>query len=182
MELWFVRHAQKEKNIIDPDLTSKGIKQVNYLVKKIKKESIDEIYCSDLKRAIHTAVIIGRKKHLKPKISSALREFDVKVLKTPYSKWNKNLKEQYLILKDFLKNITKNPNSNKRILIVAHGNTNRLILAILLELNLNNLVRFEQLETAFNRIYWLDKFKNWRLGDWNNMEHLPKKLLFKDNF
>ena len=104
------------------------------------------------------------------------------LLKTPRRRWTREMVSQYDLLKNFLKRITKNPTSEKKVLIVAHGNTNRLILSILLELGLKNLVRFGQLETAINKVYWLDSFKNWRLTLWNDIHHLPKRLLSKERY
>lgn len=175
MEIILVRHGQKMKGE-DPSLTEIGTKQVKRLTRRFKKEQFDEIYCSDMKRAIQTAIILGKKLSLKPKITSSLREFEVEVLKKNKKDWNPILIKKYEELKHFLEYLTKDPNSKKRVLIVAHGNTNRLIMTILLDLELKNIVRFGQLETAVNEIYWLDKFNNWRLRRWNDINHLPIKL------
>ncbi|MFA5061027.1 MAG: histidine phosphatase family protein [Candidatus Pacearchaeota archaeon] len=180
MEILFIRHGEKEKGIENPGITKKGIKQVKYLNKKLKKQKFDELYCSDKLRAKQTAAYVSKVVKLKPKVEESLNEFDGEVIKTPQKHWNKEQKEKYSKLKIFLKSFTEKANSNKRILIVAHGNTNRLILALLLELELKNLIRLQQSETAMNEIYWVERFGNWRLRYWNDTSHLTKKLLGKE--
>jgi broad specificity phosphatase PhoE len=146
----------------------------------LKKQKFDELYCSDKLRAKQTAGYVSKIVKLKPKIEKALNEFDGMIIKNPKKRWNKELKNKYSKLKIFLNSFTKRANSNRKILIVAHGNTNRLILALLLELELKNLIRLRQSETAINEIYWTEKFSNWRLRYWNDTSHLPKKLLGKE--
>ena len=176
MEIVFIRHAEKEEIGEDPSLTSKGIKQANKLAKRLKKEKFHEFYCSDLNRARQTADIIAKKILLKPKIEKSLNEFKSETIKNPKSKWDKKEKIHYNSLISFLDKMTKNPNENKSVLIVAHGVTNRIILAHFLNLSLQNMIQFIQKETGINAIYWMEKFKNWRLRMWNDHHHVPLEL------
>ena len=180
MEIVFVRHAQKSKDGLDPVLTTMGIKQVKYLARRLKKERFSDIYCSNIKRAMQTSSIIEKSLNLTSKIENSLSEFDMDVFRKNKKDWDGKLKEKYDKLKEFLDELTKDANSNKKILIVAHDNTNRVILSILLELDLKNIVRCGQDETAINRVDWLDKFMNWRLKSWGDINHLPKRLIVKD--
>lgn len=66
MNLYIVRHGQTEANakhlfngINELDLTKKGVEQAEELVFTIKNIDIDYIFCSPLKRAIHTASILN---------------------------------------------------------------------------------------------------------------------------
>lgn len=66
MELYVVRHGQTEANVKhlfngvnSLDLTDMGVKQAEELIPKIKNIDIDYIYCSPLKRTIHTANILN---------------------------------------------------------------------------------------------------------------------------
>lgn len=180
MEIVFVRHAQKSKDGLDPGLTTMGVKQAKYLARQLEKEKFSKIYSSDMKRAIQTFSIIGKSLNLNLEIETSLSEFELSVLEDDERNWDNKLKEKYNKLKEFLDKLTKDANSDKKILIVAHGNTNRVILQILLELDLKNLVRFGQAETAINRVDWLDEFVNWRFKGWNDVNHLPKKLIVKE--
>jgi len=177
MEIIFVRHAEKGKLGEDSSLTNKGKKQAEYLTKGLSKfKKFDEFYCSDLDRAKQTAKIVSKKIKVRPKIEKSLNEFKSEILKENKSSWDNKKKVHYKNLILFLKRITKNPNDKKKILIIAHGITNRIILSFFLKLNMKRLIQFRTSETAINSIYWADKFKNWRLKYWGNDSYLPKKL------
>lgn len=85
--------------------------------------------------------------------------------------WDVESKVRYNNLKNFLLGFTLRANEDKRILIIAHGVTNRLILATMLEMELKNLVRFRLSETGISKIYWAQEFGNWRLKYWNDVAH-----------
>ncbi|HLD15461.1 MAG TPA: histidine phosphatase family protein [Candidatus Nanoarchaeia archaeon] len=179
MEIIFIRHTEKEEFGEDPYLTKKGIKQAGYLANKLKKiKNFNEFYCSDLNRAKETAKIISKKIKIKPKTERSLNEFKSEIIKESKSKWRREEKSHYKELIFFLKKITKNPKDKKSILIIAHGLTNRIILSYFLNLNLKNIIQFRQSEGGFNSIYWIDKFKNWRLKIWNDNNHIPEKLRY----
>lgn len=183
MEIVFIRHAEKEKmgEKEDTGLSKKGIKQAKNLAKRLNKEIFHEIYSSDLQRAIETANIVSKELNLPQKKDASLNEFESNLLKIEREKWSEKDKSQYNALKSFLENLTKKSDENKRVLIIAHGITNRLILAILLELELKNLIRFRLLETGISEVYWMPKFKNWRLKYWNDVSHQPKELVEGEN-
>jgi len=181
MEIIFVRHAEKGELGEDTSLTERGKKQAEYLAKELSKfKRFDEFYCSDLDRAKETAKVVSKKIKINPKIEKCLNEFKSETLKMDRSKWDNEKKLHYSDLISFLKRITKNPNEKKKILIIAHGITNRIILSFFLKLNMKRLIQFRTRETAINSIYWVDKFKNWRLKYWGDNSHLPKKLRQKE--
>jgi len=181
MEIIFVRHAEKEELGENPSLTEKGKKQAEHLAKTLSKfKAFDDFYCSDLERAKQTAKIVSKKIKIKPKIEKSLNEFKSETLKENKSKWGNEEKKHYKDLISFLKRIIKNPHEKKKILIIAHGITNRVILSFFLKLNMKRLIQFRTRETAINSIYWVDKFKNWRLKYWGDNSHLPKKLRQKE--
>jgi len=176
MEIVFVRHSEKKEGIEDPQITKKGEKQSKRLANKLKKFVFNEFYCSNTKRSKETARIISKKIKMVPKIEDTLNEFTSKTLKKRKSSWDKYEKRRYDKLLEFLKRISKDPTEKKKILIVAHGVTNRLIMAYFLDLKLNNIIRLSQNESAMNVIYWGNKVKNWRLMSWNDLNHLSDKL------
>lgn len=66
MKVYIVRHGQTPSNLagvynlIEEDLNENGIDQAQNLSEKIKDLDYDVIYCSPLKRTVHTANIINR--------------------------------------------------------------------------------------------------------------------------
>jgi len=177
MEIVFIRHAEKERGDEDLSLSEKGREQAKNLADRLKKEHFDEIYCSSLKRAIETADFISKEIKIEPGIESSLNEFESNLLKIKEEEWDEKSKNQYRSLKFLINNFTKRAEEDKRILIIAHGITNRLILAMLLELELKNLIRFRLLETAICEVYWMPKFRNWRLKYWGDVSHQPRELV-----
>ncbi len=176
MKITFIRHAEKESVGEDPALTRKGIKQAKLLAKRLKKEKFDEFYCSDLIRAKQTAQIVSKKIKMEPKIEKSLNEFEINTVKKDKRSWSEEEKKHYKNFISFLDRLTKNPNRKKRILIIAHGLTNRLIASHFLEISSHKTVRFRTRETGINSIYWVEKFKNWRMRCWNDNSHIPKRL------
>ena len=66
MKLYIVRHGQTEANVNrlfngrnQKDLTDFGIEQAERLASQLKNLKIDLIFCSPLKRTIHTASILN---------------------------------------------------------------------------------------------------------------------------
>ena len=68
MKVYIVRHGQTPSNlagvynVIEEDLNENGIEQAKVLGEKIKNLDYEVIYCSPLKRTVHTANIINSKK------------------------------------------------------------------------------------------------------------------------
>lgn len=178
MEIIFIRHTEKEETGEDPYLTKKGIRQARYLANRSIKENFDEFYCSNMNRAKQTAEIVSKAIKIKPKIEKSLNEFKSEMLIKNKNKWNREEKRHYHELISFLKNITRKPDDKKFILIIAHGITNRMILSYFLGLNLKKIIQFRQAEGGFNSIYWVEKFKNWRLRIWNDNNHIPDRLRY----
>jgi len=176
MKIYLVRHAEKEQEGENPHITKRGVKQAGYLAKKLKKKEIDEFYCSELNRSKETSEIVSKAIKMKPKIESSLNEYESEDIKKDEGKWPKEEKIRRNKLYSFIDGLTKKPNREKRILIIAHGITNRIIMAYLLELPLKRMVVFKQDETCINILDWSKRFKNWRLRKMNNTNHLPEGL------
>lgn len=181
MEIVFIRHAEKDLESKEESLSKKGVIQANNLAKKLSKDKFDEFYCSDKNRTKETSLIVAKKIGIKPTIEPILNEFEIDIFKKEFMDLDNDSKNRFKSLKNFLDSLTKRANTKKRVLIIAHGNTNRLILGILLEISLKNLIRFQQLETAINEVYWNEYFKNWRMKYWNDTHHQPRDLVEKKN-
>jgi broad specificity phosphatase PhoE len=175
MRIIFVRHGkttEKESNW----LIRRGRMQAKELAKKLKRFKIDKIYASDLARAKQTAKIVSNELKLPVTLISSLREHRGRILKENKKYWNKEERKQFNELKSFLKEISKKPNKDETILLIDHGNTNRLIISHFLKMSTKKLLFFRQKNSCINMIYWTDKFKNWRLEIMNDYSHLSEKL------
>jgi len=153
---FILRHGEAVSNIkniysswpekIDNSLTKRGKKQIEDVVKKLKKEKIDLIFSSDLLRAKQTAEIIGKVLGIEPIYDERLREIDtgrfngkpIKEGNRFFNPENKLSRKELLFKKynqgfpegetyfqvrarmfDFIKEIEKRY-QNKKILIISH--------------------------------------------------------------
>lgn len=81
MELYLVRHGETESNKqkryqgwMESPLSERGLKQAERVGLFLGLKNIEVLYCSDLKRALHTARVIGACCGLKPEVTPLLRE------------------------------------------------------------------------------------------------------------
>ncbi|MDO9465226.1 MAG: histidine phosphatase family protein, partial [bacterium] len=81
IKLLLIRHGESNGNaqrkfsgFQDVDLTEKGIWQAKRLARRLEGVSVDAVYCSDLKRARHTAEIIFKARGIDIKINPNFRE------------------------------------------------------------------------------------------------------------
>lgn len=182
MRIILVRHGQSENNAgindsHDSPLTKKGRMQAERLGKKLKKEKvkIDMIYTSDLIRSRETGKIISD--ILKVPIKTGFEGLNEYHHRRLVSRVQGMLNFRVRKLKKFLKEISKDRNKDKTILIAAHGITNRIILGILLGIPLRlPLMRLRHDNTGFSVLRWVEDFKNWNLESMNDIYHLPKNL------
>lgn len=182
MKIILVRHGESENNARisddkDSSLTKKGKRQAEHLGRSLKKQKIDinYIYTSNLKRSKETAEIISKITKIPIKESfKGLDEYHSKYLRRKLSaSFNSRIRE----LKRFLRNIAKDKEKDKTILIVAHGVTNRVIIGYFVQLPLRKqLLRFKQDNTGLTILDWNKNYKNWNLRFMNNINHLPESL------
>jgi alpha-ribazole phosphatase len=83
LDLYLVRHGETESNIqkryqgwTESPLSEDGLCQAEKAGRVLSEKQIDAIYCSDLRRASHTAEIIGLHNSLKPEATPLLREIN----------------------------------------------------------------------------------------------------------
>ncbi|MBF0591666.1 MAG: histidine phosphatase family protein [Nitrospirae bacterium] len=162
-------NERRYKGHTDVPLSDAGIKQAARSAQYIKRhavEGIKHLYCSDLSRAIHSAEMVGRPFDLKPITVEGLRErhfgrwegmtFEEVTQCYPqeFDQWAKNplafspvdgestLDVSARTMPVFYDILGRH--TNEAIAIVAHGGVNRVILANLLGVPLENLFRIEQ--------------------------------------
>ena len=71
---YLIRHGQKENIKEDPGLTELGQKQAKITGDYLKNKNVLKVFSSPQKRALQTALIIGKKLSLKVKIDKRLKE------------------------------------------------------------------------------------------------------------
>ena len=163
MELYLVRHGQSKANAahilhgakVDTSLTSKGRQQAELTKERLLDHHFDRVYVSPLRRASETAqIIVGE---------STTMTFDPRLVEFDYGSWDgqkiEDLLDQYpeyfhdLIhfgqswkisggehyqqaqtrLKSFMADLKSDVND--QVLVVSHGMTIKLWVALLLGLN-----------------------------------------------
>jgi probable phosphoglycerate mutase len=172
MKFFIVRHGQTEWNLAgkrqgrkNSPLTELGKKQAKENAEKLVGQNIAEIFSSPIERAFQTAIIIGDKLNIKPKKLDSLSEFDVgcwsgltnKEIKETFpgqiqarkkDKLNYRIPkgESYMDVRlrskkalDIIKNIT-----DKNILIVSHEMIGRTIIANLVDMANDKMLRILQ--------------------------------------
>lgn len=179
--LYLVRHGElvtsKEWRYVgqmDVELNETGKKQIQNLSSRLSSEQIEMIFSSDLTRTIESAEIIGNKLEIINEPISELREINLGVwegltLEEIEESFPEDLVKRSEDIKDFriingesfsdvkkrvipkLKDIIEG-NVSKRILVVAHGGVNRIIIADALGLDINNIPRLEQNYACLNII------------------------------
>lgn len=167
IRLFLVRHGESEWNILnkvqgqkDTALTDNGIRQAEKLAERLKKESIDFIYSSDLKRAYDTAKIVGDKLGLKVNKLEGLREINFGCWQgLSINEIKEKFREEHLIwmtkphvldlpggetLISLQERVLKAVNSiikrheGKNILLVSHGAAIKTLILGILDIDVSN--------------------------------------------
>ena len=163
MKVYLIRHGETTANsekrfagVMDVSLTPKGELQAEQAGEKLKTVEFDAFYCSDLKRAMDSATIIGKYQTLKPTVLSELREMNFGIwegkrmaeIKDQDSvlldKWFKDF-DNFVVpsgesVKEMFERVTKaykkiiepyNPDDDVKIAIVAHGGVIQALMSYL---------------------------------------------------
>jgi len=190
IKLILIRHGESYSNVQkkfsgfqDVDLTEKGIWQAERLACRLKKVTVDIVYCSDLKRAIHTADIVFGNRDIDMLTNPNLREINFGIWEgmtfeeirlkegAKFTSWMENpdeksiipqgeslaiLNERVMTEVNRILEEHKNEEKDKTIAIVCHGGAIRVILCNALNLELKNLWYIKQESTALNIIDYYD--------------------------
>jgi len=192
IKLILIRHGESDGNVQrkfcgfkDVCLTKKGIWQAERLAYRLKGLQVDAVYCSDLKRARHTAEIIFRDRGVDIITNPKFREMNFGIwegytfeeVKSKYgygdefNLWLENINEKINIpqgeslvdlnnrvMAELGKILKKHEKVDKdeTIALVCHGGTIRVILCNVLNLELKYMYRIEQYPTALNIIDYYD--------------------------
>ena len=200
LKIILIRHGEEEKKksndaeyqTNDSVLTPKGIKQVKKLAQRLRSEKIEEIYSSDIKRALQTAKIISKEIGVDIKIDKRIRERNVGEFEKLGDNWRKafnELKEKELAngiplkdikppggenlygfrerIKSFMKEL-----SNKKgdILVSAHGGVNMAIINFAQDWNTLEFKPIKQDPACINILSFDDN--KWNVISINDTKHL----------
>jgi broad specificity phosphatase PhoE len=188
-----IRHGESNANVMnkfsgfqDVDLTEKGIWQAKRLAQRLKNVEVDKVYCSDLKRAHHTAKIVFGNREIDIIPRPNLKEMNFGVwegytfeevkLKFGYGEefnyWTENtnvkacipkgeslIKLNERVMGEFNKILKfhESIDKNETISIVCHGGTIRVILVNILHMKLEKMWNIAQYSTALNIISYSEK-------------------------
>ncbi|MBI4895732.1 MAG: histidine phosphatase family protein [Candidatus Aenigmarchaeota archaeon] len=196
MRLIIVRHGETEENVkkitqgqLPGTISELGKEQIRKLANRLKNEKFSIVYSSDLKRCVDTLdEIIKFHPNIPIKYTDLLREkfagpFQGKA-NGEYWKQIKNdphkakelgfetYEHVYQRMKIFLHEILKK-HSKETILVVAHGATNRMLLALIM--NMNSKEGLDKIKPSHNtsvNIIDLEENGNHKIHLINCIKHL----------
>lgn len=165
MKIILVRHAQTVDNVKgkmqgyhnDSDFTKEGLRQIKFLVQKLKDKNVSAVYCSDLGRTKKTAEEIAKEHHLKVIPVKELHEGDIGEwrdlpTKEALKKWaeyyeiekkkgitreeirppkGENSFDHLKRIRKFFDKLIKNHQENETVVIVGHSGTNKVFIGML---------------------------------------------------
>lgn len=169
MRIVFLRHGDKDRESPERGLTQKGMEEAEQTAEFLKDKDFDEIYCSNMLRAKQTAEKISNKKGIDIKIDESLNEFETGVLRRHKFFWNKESKYKHKSLHKFTKKLKQERESEKKILVVAHGITNRILIPFFIRISRKTLKQFKQHTCGMNSIKWSREMQDWKLDYWNRI-------------
>ena len=199
MRLIAVRHAETEWNLagremgqLDSPLTERGLAQSEALARRLATIPVDELYTSDLGRAIETAACITRTCGKFAHIDRGLRERHMGVLQglTPaemnarYTKIRAEYERVgfYNQIPDGESAVERRDRSvqvlsaiaarhpNRTVIAVTHGGLLAAFLEFVLELPFGGSRGFAKSHASLNRFEC--SASGWRLDIWNGETHL----------
>ncbi|MDD2490759.1 MAG: histidine phosphatase family protein [Bacteroidales bacterium] len=194
MKLILVRHGETIENSNgicqgqrEGRLSKKGKIQVELTALQFEDISLDVCFTSDLKRAVETAEVIANKSGLRVIEEPALRERNLGELQGRAfpKEWDlfnnyekaERIDDIFYRLKPFVNVIERLPKEST-ILIVSHGITLRILLALLLKKARREEIRSLG-ELANCSITILERVESglFRVIEYNNTNHLNKQCL-----
>tara|TARA_B100000963_G_scaffold211843_1_gene184595 strand:+ start:7899 stop:8537 length:639 start_codon:yes stop_codon:yes gene_type:complete len=194
-----IRHGETEWNLsgrwqghADSALSERGVSQAVALGERMKKESIDHFYTSDLARAQHTSRLVGEPSGWVAEPMESLRERDLGVLeglttdemidKFPkeYKSFRndgsdyqvpdgESFRQFYERCSQALEDVSFR-HSGKRIGLVTHGGFLGAIFRYVLKIPLDAERNYVLLNCSVNRLEKTDK--GWNLISWGDVAHL----------
>lgn len=208
-EIWVVRHGETPWNTVrrvqgweDIELNEHGISQAHALGRHLATNTqpiqpIDAIYTSDLKRAHHTASIIGKSLGLTPQIEQGVRERNFGVLQgLIFHNMHEHQPEAAKIwasrdpdgvipngetLGTFHQRVVQaidriaSRHTGQRVMVVSHGGAMDIIWRHASQISLQAERHAPIVNTSLNRIAVSNE--GWKIIDWGDVRHLSDSSL-----
>jgi probable phosphoglycerate mutase len=198
-ELYLIRHGRQSSKLcnVDVSLDEAGRRQAELLADRLTYDKIEKLYSSDLKRAVETAGIIGKRLGLEPEVIPAFREIDFgeltgkadDVIVEEYKEFRRERSSQTSDLPypggengaDVIRRVLPVwkeicQSAQERTAVVTHGGVIRSLCAYLLETDLKNKLKFAvDLEnTSITEIRYDEKKELFYLERFNDTAHLER--------
>lgn len=140
IDLYLIRHGQKEKVVGDPNLTQLGKTQAEKTAQFLSKYEIDKVFSSPAKRAMETTKIICKLLNTKYETDTLLKErsnwgddpmqsldefLQMWVASSKDRSWQPPVGDSSVNagnrMLNFIINLDKSSNNNNSVVIVSHG-------------------------------------------------------------
>lgn len=186
MTIYLIRHGETTANVakrfagsLDVELTEKGVSQAILTGEKLKEIQFDAVYCSDLKRAKDTAVLLCKHQQVQPISLPAFREMNFGIWEGKMfseikatddallSQWfsdfehfkvpeGESVKEMFERVTNAYKNIIKpySLDSETKIAIIAHSGVIQTLLSYLCYGDSTGYWRFKIDNCGINKIQY----------------------------
>jgi len=205
MELILIRHGlpirveKKDGSAADPELSMEGMEQAKKMALWLKKEKLDVIYCSPMKRAKMTAEPLAVAKQMDIVFENGVAEIDqdassyipLEEIKEKHpEQWQEIVKKdihsvfnEFQDVNVFSERVVKSlgkiiaENKGKRVAVVCHGGIINIWASHVLE-NEEKLFFFQPQYTSLNRFMASSSGVN-SIVSLNEVGHLRDDLIFK---
>lgn len=188
LKILLVRHGQAGGDEIagelGPPLTRLGKEQAARVGKRLASEPFTHIYCSDLSRAYHTALAIRHFHQQTPMtVTDSLREIE-QAMNTPgRAPGGRAVQEEMRLrraeIQEFAHQVLSRHAFDREILVVAHGNLIRFLVATLAGVEPKKAISFETNYTSIAEAVIRDGQFAY-LACTNDAHHLlPHQILYR---
>ncbi|MSQ57615.1 MAG: histidine phosphatase family protein [Limnohabitans sp.] len=203
-----IRHGETAWNVdtriqgqLDIPLNATGQWQAEQVGRALSVEKIDAIYCSDLLRAHHTAIAIGKAVGIEPVTTPMLRERDFgklqgktwaeietyfpnesRMWKSRQPDWQPDGGESLLQMIDRIEhaaNTLAAPHEGQHIVWVAHGGVLDILYRLATGQHLQAPRTWSLRNTAINRLMWVNQ--KLQMVGWGDEAHLDNQASFTPN-
>ena len=182
----FVRHGQaggdSKPGELGAPLTALGVKQAAGVARRLSQESFTHIYASDMVRAYATAKAIRRYHRRVPfSIETGIREvegYHLERRRTPRRRdLVEHLRKERAAVDRFIKKLIRTHKGGDRVLIVAHGNLIRLMIALLSDVNPKRVVFLRLYNTSVSVMTFHEGGKGQKLILSDCVKHLAQSMI-----
>ncbi len=196
MELFLCRHGEtkrNQENIIqghsESEISERGRKQIEKLAERLGNEKIEQVYSSDMQRAVETAEKVAEQHDLEVQTLEGLREvdrskFEGKEIDELIEIVENSDVEDYLwkpengeSLEDTKNRYTKTINSIRekhedgKVAVISHGAAITSGILGLLGHSAKKCYNIEQVNCCINKLEWTER-SGWRIKTVNSTCHL----------